>query len=63
VVNEAISDSAGVYLRSSPWLQICGEEFIAKAFEYAHAADPKAILFITTTMRSILKNAIRSINW
>jgi endo-1,4-beta-xylanase len=25
--------------------KICGDEFIAKAFEYAHAADPKAILF------------------
>jgi len=27
------------------WYKICGEEFIAKAFEYAHAADPKALLF------------------
>ncbi|HKG08468.1 MAG TPA: endo-1,4-beta-xylanase, partial [Pedobacter sp.] len=25
--------------------QICGEDFIAKAFQYAHEADPKAILF------------------
>lgn len=45
VVNEAISDSAGAYLRNSPWYKICGEEFIAKAFEYAHAADPDALLF------------------
>jgi endo-1,4-beta-xylanase len=45
VVNEAVSDSAGQFLRNSPWLQICGEEYIAKAFEYAHAADPKALLF------------------
>lgn len=45
VVNEAISDKPGEYLRNSPWYRICGEEFIAKAFEYAHAADPEALLF------------------
>lgn len=45
VVNEAISDKPGEYLRNSPWFRICGEEFIAKAFEYAHAADPDALLF------------------
>ena len=27
------------------WLEIIGEEYIAKAFEYAHAADPNALLF------------------
>ena len=45
VVNEAISDKPDEYLRNSPWLRICGEEYIAKAFEYAHAADPDALLF------------------
>jgi endo-1,4-beta-xylanase len=45
VVNEAISDKPDEYLRNSPWLRICGEDFIAKAFEYAHAADPDALLF------------------
>ncbi len=45
VVNEAISDRPGEYLRNSAWYRICGEDFIAKAFEYAHAADPDAILF------------------
>ena len=45
VVNEAISDKPYEYLRNSPWLRICGEDFIAKAFEYAHAADPDALLF------------------
>ena len=45
VVNEAISDRRGEYLRNSPWLKICGEEFIAKAFEFAHEADPEALLF------------------
>ena len=45
VVNEAISDKPGEYLRNSAWLRICGEEFIAKAFEYAHEADSDALLF------------------
>jgi len=45
VVNEAISDKPDEYLRNSEWLQICGEDYIAKAFEYAHEADPNAILF------------------
>lgn len=45
VVNEAISDKPGEYLRPSPWLDIIGEDFIAKAFEFAHEADPDALLF------------------
>ena len=45
VVNEAISDNPNEFLRNSLWYQICGEDFIAKAFEYAHQADPEAILF------------------
>jgi Beta-1,4-xylanase len=45
VVNEVISDRADEYLRKSPWFDICGEEFVAKAFQYAHEADPDALLF------------------
>lgn len=45
VVNEAIADDSTQLLRNSLWYKICGEDFIFKAFEYAHAADPKAILF------------------
>ncbi len=45
VVNEAISDKKDEYLRPSLWYQICGEEYIAKAFQYAHEADPDALLF------------------
>ena len=44
VVNEAISDGGPNTLRTSPWEQIIGPDFIAKAFEYAHEADPDAIL-------------------
>lgn len=45
VVNEAISDRRDEYLRTSPWLEIIGEEYIAKAFQWAHEADPDALLF------------------
>lgn len=45
VINEAIDDDSTKFLRNSLWYKICGEGFIAKAFEYAHAADPKAVLF------------------
>jgi len=45
VVNEVISDRPDEFYRNSVWYRICGEEYIARAFEYAHAADPKAILF------------------
>ena len=45
VVNEVISDNRNEFYRNSPWFKICGEEFIAKAFQYAHEADPDALLF------------------
>src|ERR1019366_5357597 len=44
VVNEALSDGGTNILRNSFWEQIIGPDFIAKAFEYAHEADPDAIL-------------------
>jgi endo-1,4-beta-xylanase len=42
VVNEALNEDGS--LRQSLWLQIIGEIYIAKAFEYAHEADPQAQL-------------------
>jgi endo-1,4-beta-xylanase len=44
VVNEALADGDAGYLRDSDWSRICGEEFIARAFACAHAADPDALL-------------------
>ena len=46
VVNEAVSDdSTTVYREESPFYKIAGEEYLAKAFEYAHEADPDVKLF------------------
>ena len=60
VVNEAISDGGGGFggfggfgrrgqapspYRDSRHYQLCGDEFIAKAFEFAREADPNALLF------------------
>jgi beta-galactosidase len=47
VVNEAVADDSTIIYRDkgSKWFQIAGEDFIAKAFEFAHEADPQAILF------------------
>ncbi|RNC83905.1 MAG: endo-1,4-beta-xylanase [Balneola sp.] len=43
VVNEALNED-GTF-RESKWYQIIGPDFIAKAFEYAAAADPEAELY------------------
>lgn len=42
VVNEALNEDGT--LRKSKWQQIIGDDFIEKAFEYAHQADPQAEL-------------------
>jgi len=42
VVNEALNDNGT--LRKSPWERIIGDDYIEKAFQYAHEADPDAIL-------------------
>jgi endo-1,4-beta-xylanase len=43
VVNEAVDEDGK--MRNSPWLQIIGADFVEKAFEYAHEADPRAELY------------------
>jgi endo-1,4-beta-xylanase len=42
VVNEALNDDGT--LRQSQWLKIIGDDFIIKAFQFAHEADPQAQL-------------------
>ncbi|WP_342042493.1 endo-1,4-beta-xylanase [Bacillus sp. OTU2372] len=45
VVNEAVTDEGPELYRKTNWLDIIGEDYIEKAFEFAHAADPDALLF------------------
>ena len=46
VVNEAVlvSDGRSDGLRSSPWMQLIGEDYIELAFRQARLADPQALL-------------------
>ncbi len=51
VVNEAINDGGDINtgksenLRDSKWMQSLGPQFLTLAFQYAHEADPDAILY------------------
>ena len=43
VVNEALEEDGT--LRQSPWMKIIGEEYLLKAYEFAHEADPDLELY------------------
>jgi len=44
VVNEALADT-GHLSKDSRWFKIVGSDYIEKAFQYAHEADPEAELY------------------
>ncbi len=70
VVNEAIADDGR--LRKNKWLEIIGEDYVQKAFEFARQADPGAQLYyneydeekpakckgVVRLIRSLQKNGI-----
>lgn len=43
VVNEALNSDGT--MRETPWYNIIGEDYVARAFQYAHEADPEAELY------------------
>jgi endo-1,4-beta-xylanase len=43
VVNEALNDDGT--LRESPWEKIIGEDYLLKAYQFAHEADPQVQLY------------------
>ena len=43
VVNEALNEDGT--LRQSRWMKIIGEDYLAKAYQFAHEADPAAELY------------------
>lgn len=43
VVNEALNEDGT--MRQSPWYRIIGEDYLLKAFQFAHEADPDAELY------------------
>jgi endo-1,4-beta-xylanase len=42
-VNEALNEDGS--MRQSPWFNIIGDDYVAKAFEYVKEADPQAALY------------------
>jgi len=43
VVNEALNEDGT--MRQSPWYKIIGDDYLLKAFQFAHEADPQAELY------------------
>ena len=73
VVNEAMSDADNAdapyeqSFRQSQAYQLCGDEFILKAFQFAHEADPNADLFYndysawTPAKRTYIYNMVKKL--
>ncbi|PWS29592.1 endo-1,4-beta-xylanase [Pedobacter yonginense] len=66
VVNEAINEDGT--MRNSIWVQKLGADYIGRAFQYAHEADPGALLFYNDyghefgpTKRTAILNLVNSL--
>lgn len=66
VINEAIDEDGT--MRNSIWLQKLGADYIGRAFQYAHEADPDALLFYNDyghefgpTKRTAILNLVTSL--
>jgi endo-1,4-beta-xylanase len=56
VVNEAVDEDGS--LRKSGWLRIIGEDYLVKAYQFAHEADPDAQLYYNEySTENVLKGA------
>lgn len=66
VVNEAVNEDGT--LRNTIWLQKLGADYIGRAFQYAHEADPNALLFYndygheySSTKRTAILNLVKGL--
>ncbi len=60
VVNEAIDDSTGK-LRNSNWTRTIGQDFVARAFEYARKYAPADVLLFYNDYNSAMKGKLNGI--
>lgn len=57
VVNEPFNYERGCDFKQNEIYKLCGEEYITKAFEFAHEIDPSAVLVLNETR--VLKNDVK----
>jgi endo-1,4-beta-xylanase len=61
VVNEAVNDDGTI--RESPWYNIIGKDYMAKAFQFAHEADPEAELYYNDYNLHLPEKADAAAEW
>lgn len=61
VVNEAVSDKEGEYLRDTPWRRAIGDDYIEQACRIAMSADPDAELYYNDYNLEIPEKRVKAI--